>query len=239
MAICPHCGKPIALVPAGSGWIQSHKFDSDAPSILPTPVPASGAFDYERRVPARPATWESDFLVPLAQSVVWGIIGGLASLAGPMLAGWPWWSPLPMAGLSMSLAWWLISSDHQRALWIIEKIIQHDIDGDGQIASPPAYGVSVEVKGEKQWQFAHLPGEPIAVFKLAQMVAGGDSFSERTATNAGLTQDEWRRLRDEFVKREWAVWNHPTRRQQGVTLGLRGKSTLRTIAATPPPAQNK
>jgi hypothetical protein len=171
MEPCPHCGRPLAIVPAVrlnaearpnnyQGWQQPATFQSTAQSPIsnlqadPAPPfgPAQGGLvptysQYERRAPARPATWESDFLVPLAQSAVWGIIGGVLSIGLPVFVnGWPWWTPLPAFVLSTSLAWWLISADHLRALWIVEKIINRDLDGDGQAGKPPPKPpVSMEV----------------------------------------------------------------------------------------------
>ncbi|NJO00083.1 MAG: hypothetical protein HC875_41200, partial [Anaerolineales bacterium] len=111
---------------------------------------AGGGFsEYERRQPARPASWESDVLVPLAQSAVWGAVGGLLSIGLPVfITGWPWWTPFPAFVLSTSLAWWLISADHQRALWIVEKMVNRDLDGDGQTGQPETdapKSVSLEV----------------------------------------------------------------------------------------------
>lgn len=147
MEPCPHCGHPLAIVPARPAysypagnaldWPQEATLQSTTSTPL-EPAPLVPTYSkWERRQPARPATWESDFLVPLAQSAVWGLIGGVLAVSLPVFVeGWPWWTPLLAFMLSTSLAWWIISADHQRALWIVEKIINRDIDGDGQAGEP-------------------------------------------------------------------------------------------------------
>ena len=92
--------------------------------------------------------------------------------------------------------------------------------------------VRVEVKNQKGgWQFADLPGEKKCLIEFAKSVLSGRSFSEREATRSGLTQEQFGRLRDIFVDRGWASWNHPTRKQQGITIARNGRAVLRAICA--------
>jgi hypothetical protein len=121
---------------------------------------------------------------------------------------------------------------------VVETITKTDLNHDGKVGRPE-HIVKVEMKNSGKWQFATLPGQPAALVALAAAVVSGGSFAERTATDAGLTQEQYSDLRDIFVDRGWAVWNHPTRRQQGVTLTISGKAVLRSIAASPLPQDEK
>jgi hypothetical protein len=100
---------------------------------------------------------------------VWGLIGGLLSIGLPVFTDWwPWWTPFPAFILSTSLAWWLISSDHQRALWIVEKIINRDIDIGWNTTDLSAIR---ELRPVDRW----IGGARVGVRDVVQMV--GDAIS--------------------------------------------------------------
>jgi hypothetical protein len=63
------------------------------------------------------------------------------------------------------------------------------------------------------------------------------TFSERTARSAdvGYTREQWATIRDTFLDRGWACWNHLGAPQQGVTLLAAGRSALRDIVAQAAP----
>jgi hypothetical protein len=197
MEPCPHCGQPLAIVPAQptyQGWRQPITFNSTAPTITaPLDAPAPAYSKYERRQPARPATWESDVLVPLAQSAMWGVIGGLLSIGLPAFAHWPWWTPFPAFVLSTSVAWWIISSDHHRALWIVEKMTGRDIDGDGHTgapkpeSAPPVISLEMTARTEagtfvKMFRFDLDKSITEALFQ---------QWGREALKNADLTQARW------------------------------------------------
>ena len=84
-------------------------------------------------------------------------------------------------------------------------------------------------------QLLSLDLPPDALHRFAGAIARGDSFAERAATGAGLTQQQFYDIRDELLSRNMAVWKHPHRRQQGVELTLSAKALFRGIAASPLP----
>lgn len=84
-------------------------------------------------------------------------------------------------------------------------------------------------------QLLSLDLPPDALHRFAGAIARGDSFAERAATGAGLTQQQFYDIRDELLSRNMAVWKHPHRRQQGVELTPSAKALFRGIAASPLP----
>ena len=231
---CPRCGLPI---PAGS-WQQSQQFEKTAAGLklpgLPAPINVQSVF---RKTPVRKMELIADVVVPLAQATVSGLlVGGLAT---PLIiaSDGPWYAGLYLGALSVGIVWGFRRAASKETLWIIEELTGADIDGDGHAGEPPApaYGIKAEVKSREGWQFATLPGEPASLHYMAQMVSRGSSFSERTATSAGLSQPEWMALRDEFITRGWAHWKNADRPQVGVALLGAGRAVLRSIAANPPP----
>jgi len=135
----------------------------------------------------------------------------------------------------VGVVWGFRLAASKESLWVVEELTGTDIDGDGHTGQPPAYGVRAELKTSDGWQFSTLPGDPAAVYGFAQAVISGATFSERTATAAGLGQPEWFKLRDEFIDRNWAYWKNPNRPQVGIDLLRSGRAVLRSIAASPPP----
>ena len=147
-------------------------------------------------------------------------------------AGWPW-LVAPAGGLSVAIWRYFGGLGLARSLLeVVETFTQKDLNQDGRIGKKQTE-VKVVFKNPetRQWLFAELPGAHTDLIKLA---ASGE-FTERSATNAGLTQEQFGILRDKFVDRRWAVWNHPVSRQQGVSLTLSGRAVLREIANSPLP----
>jgi hypothetical protein len=164
----------------------------------------------------------------------------VGAAGGAWYFGWPWYTPPAVGFVVFGLRYFGGMRLAQSLLEIVESLTHRDLDGNGQVgaAKPePPLVVRVETKSEdsRRWQFADLPGQPAAVQALAAAVLAGGGFTERTAVDCGLTQEAFGKIRDLFIDRGWAKWNHPDRRQQGVTLHRGGMSVLRAIAETPIP----
>lgn len=234
---CPYCHQSVALIPVGFAH-QPDRYPVSLESAVASPLalsPAAAPGEYQKITPI--ARLEpKDITTALYDSSVSFVLVSLAGGAAVWALGWPW-VVAPAIGLAAAVWRYFGGLSLARSLLeVVETITQKDIDHDGKAGKKQEHVVRVEMKDRGKWQFANLPGEPAALISLAQAItADGDTFSERTATDAGLTQEQFSDLRDIFVDRGWAVWNHPTRRQQGVTLTLSGKAVLRSIAASPLP----
>ena len=199
---------------------------------LPQPLNITSAY---RKTPVRKMELVADVVVPLAQAAVSGLfVGGLIT---PLFVAsdLPWYAGVYLGALSVGVVWGFRLAASKESLWVVEELTGTDIDGDGHTGQPPAYGVRAELKTSDGWQFDNLPGEPATLHKFATAVNRGDSFTERSATAHGLSQPEWRALRDKFVMNNWAYWKNPERPQVGVELLRSGRAVLRSIAASPPP----
>ena len=229
---CPRCGYAQTQQP----WTQARRLESTAGLNLPglpTPLNVTSAY---RKTPVRKMELVADVAVPLAQAVVSGLlVGGLSTPLFAAAQNIPWYAGIYVGALSVGVVWGFRMAASKETLWVVEELTGSDIDGDGHAGPPPAYGVRAELRTEAGWQFSTLPGDPAALHALAGAVTGGDSFSERTATAAGLSQPEWFKLRDEFIERNWAYWKNPNRPQVGIELLRAGRAVLRSVAATPPP----
>lgn len=239
---CPHCGKSINLIAegqkrrnvGGAVFASSQKLLSAAAAATHPPA----------GVPSHLPNRESHIFVPLTQAVITGLfigsIGGVTmfaiGLAGDLSFDYALsYSCYTGVVCFLVVAAWQWSrrlNAYDSLLWKAEQATGWDINQDGEIGRPEPQMVRVELKEENaaRWQFADLAIEPTKLKELARAFLVGKSFSERVAVDCGLTQEQFRELRDKFIDRQWAQWNHPTRRQQGVSLTHRGRAVLQTIA---------
>lgn len=262
MTRCPHCNRPITVhldassdidgfKPIPGGWRRTEQ--SEMSSTVRAPLlteysdddfPVKTEASYERITPIdrlKPV----DILTSLMDA---GVTFCLISL-GIGGACWYWEAPyiivpaISSGFLAGCLRYYGGLALAKSLLQTIESVTKRDLDQDGHIGQPPPpqqHTVRVELKETNDqgshYQFANLGLEPDKLYALAVAVLRGDSFSERTATRYNLTQDEFRSLRDEFIERGWAQWNHPSRKQQGVSLTRGGQFILRAIRDTPLPS---
>lgn len=242
-ANCPHCGrtielsKPTGYQPARLVTSRRHgyRLQSSAAAIAGGQPPAGG--DWQKITPVGRLE-PKDITTSLYDA---GISFGLVTIGALGVVWWQEWPVWMAPATGFTIGMWRYFGGIKLAsglLEVVETVTGADINGDGNVGDKPAPPpvVKVELRDDGgHWQFADLPGEPDSLQALAQAVTDGDSFAERTATNCGYTQEQWGSLRDVFIDRGWAKWNHPTRRQQGVSLLRGGRMVLKTIAATPLP----
>ncbi|GAB4440011.1 MAG: hypothetical protein Kow0031_21940 [Anaerolineae bacterium] len=230
---CPRCGYVHPELP----WQMSRKFENNSSGLklpgLPQPLNITSAY---RKTPVRKMELMADVVVPMAQATISGLmIGGLSTPLFAAAQNVPWYAGIYLGGISVGLVWVFRLATSRETLWVVEELTGADLDNDGHTGPPPSYGVRTELKTTDGWQFDNLPGQPPALHKFATAISSGESFTERNATAAGLSQPEWNALRDKFVANNWAYWRNPQRPQVGVELLRAGRAVLRSIAATPPP----
>lgn len=211
------------------------QFNNSAASVLPW---LSGNVEYYKRsTPTGDRLNHLDITTSFHDAAISFGIVTVGSGIVCFYLGWPTIVvPITFGLIVGGLRYWLGVSFARGLLLIVEEWTEDQPDDDHQ--QREATPIRVEVRTENRWQFADLSGDPEALQKFAKSVVGGASFSERTATKAGLTQQEFSELRDGFIDRGWAQWNHPTRRQQGVELLPSGNRVIRAIASTPLPDDN-
>ena len=111
-------------------WQPSHS----VPAVQQPEIPSFT--EATRRSPARPATVEGDFAVIALQALGCGMAAAILSIGGIWQGDWPWWSPVIALGSGTSISWFILLYSQRKHLWIIEKVIGLDIDGDGAISEP-------------------------------------------------------------------------------------------------------
>ena len=246
---CPHCNNKIIVeIKRPKSRARSATFESAQAISTPVPI-APGQRSTVSETPAHLPTRESHVVVPFQQALItgalWGPVGGIGVGLGTsyffdLKTGWAIVSGVVgfagMIWLVMIVQWGKNTRAYNDLLWKVEEWTGLDINRDETVGNPEPQTVRIEMQEQspqgQRWQFADLPVSRDKLRAMADNVVElGDSFSERTAKAVGMTQDEFRSLRDEFIVRGWAAWNHPTRKQQGVTLTRGGIFVLKQILA--------
>lgn len=250
---CPHCGQPIRVSKGGlpSPFSGAGSWDVMAPMTdsarrprfgdVARPVPVSTGvpeFTEATRISsARPANKESDVDVPFYQTL---ITGGMAMVGTGLVVlathGPAWVIPV-VGGGAIVFTWAYLLIDHRSMLKVREHIKNEKPPSEDDRRPPPPVRIEYHEGNDQRDRtvFSDLPvpnkTKYAGLITFARAVAlQGDSFSERTANEHGYTRDEWKALRDEFIKQKWASWNHPTEERQGVMLLRAGQMVLRKVA---------
>jgi hypothetical protein len=239
---CPHCNQQISITPSNNippgnyaPWQPNASFQSTAPG----PFAAGG----ESPV----GTWQK--VTPISRMQPKDIYTSLLDAGAAFLlvttgaalicyaGAWPL---VTAPGLGLATAIFRYFGGMATAKNLLQVVETWSSESDPATGAPTdpetkSHLITVQVKEGKSWKFAYLGIDPKKLISFSLEVLNGSSFSERTAGSHEITQDEFRALRDEFLKRGWVEWNHPTRPQQGLSLRQNGKAVLRAIASTPPP----
>lgn len=236
---------------------SSHRSPLDSEAAVP-PMPTPKGYEAfmlpmveaERQYGAFLPNIEAHVGVPFRQALISGVFFGLGTSLivcalgyrggmtfwGAILAGGGW-----MLFSTFAVAWWKWESAvnyYNSLLWRIERATRMDVDQDGQIGEPKPEPptVRVEVKEGSTWRFANLPGDDESLQKFASDILNGiRTFSEEGAKENGYGIENFKKLRVLFLEKGWAVWNHPSHRQQGVSLTRSGQWVLKEVANTPLP----
>lgn len=252
---CPHCQHKIEIQVATPKPLPrpgKRLFESTRPTSLrneAATIPMPPAYQSEAQSPVFMPTTEANVIVPLLQSLITGVfialpvglVVGLIDIKldnmvirGSIGSGFLW------AGVTLFSVtcwqWITRSNEYNNLLWKIETITGMDVDGDEKVGQPEPPTIRVEVKEGGNWRFANLPGDNESLQKFASDILNGiRTFSEQGANENGYGIDNFKKLRGVFLEKGWAVWNHPQRRQQGVSLTRSGQWVLKEIANTPLP----
>lgn len=231
---CPKCGHQIN--DSAGGWTGLKSLQQSTALTLPDQAEISppGFSSAYRKTPFRKPEMIPDVWVPLAQSLVTGLLASVVfAVITPAFPGWTWYTG-PVIGLVVvALAWIFLLWAGRGMLWVIEEITGMDINGDGDVGQPQKRVVEVAVKEGRSTRLAELPGDEAGLIRFCQWIAAGDSFSEKTAQSCGYGVTNFRKLRDIFISRRWGYWKNPDSPQQGVELTVGGQQIIRELAHSP------
>jgi hypothetical protein len=190
--------------------------------------------------------------LPLMQSVISGLVAGVAVLAVGLAGRWrsPWADAGIVAALVVGLSW-LVMARHWLSLTALERLTGLDLNHDGRVGEPEEQETQptrepdfVRVQVDHVTAAGHV-GEsqifnlPATREQLAALAAGvlrdGLTFSERVWTGQGkpFSVDGWRSLRSEFIKRGLLALVSAKDPRQGYVLTLAGRHVLESFLEEP------
>jgi len=235
-----------------SGYNQRHTedFESTTSALAPLSLPSAdmpgGYFEAERRRPARAMNIESDFITPFFQSLA---IALFVSIGGFYLAvAWDTfvWHLSCFAGIIAGAGWFAGAIWFGRdLLWIVERITNEDIDGDGSIGRPdppqrnldPVEVIHTDGQGRIKTMYRlDLPnitdqqlvefakGVPVKGLAESAWIGGGNPFSSA----------QYGQLMTELDRAGVVVWKNPNATNQGRQLTRHGADTLEQWAKMGP-----
>ncbi len=245
---CPNCHVKYRAVPparaSGAGWgvpyeqrrMRVNRFGEGA---------SLGATEAVRKTPVSSAasSVESNFQTPLYISLA----SGVCTLAiGTFVFHWTFSDTLGLATIVISAVWgWQVIGD--RALkYTIERITNHDLDGDGYIGEPPEPQKNLRVtvtenRNTGSWTgYFESPIDESVLGQFARAILAGRPAGERNWTGQGqpFSLNEYTDFRDELIERGLFVWKNRNAHQQGFRLTARGRAVFKELAAikatTPP-----
>lgn len=148
------------------------------------------------RRPSRPATLESEVLVPLLQSIICAglvalitlIIVATLRLSRPLL-----WATA--GGVATAAVIWIaLLRQHQDLLWEVERTVGLDLDGDGITGEPqeesPYIETMTRTPDNRHLKLGRIPLSKREARAVAAALYHGAGFSRRQLTAAGALPDD-------------------------------------------------
>ncbi len=240
---CPKCGALLDVSPvSGKPWEHAgfdvHTFQ---PMSYGDGASAEAWREATRTTPHGKATKESDVAVPLQQAAITAAVVTLPVAALTAAAGWPVYMPVVVGTISFMASWFWLLRDSRGLLRVTERIVNRDIDGDGQIGDEPApRSVRLEVtekrEGGTTMRFLDVPLDETQIRTFAKGILAGKSFSERTWAGDGkpFSQNDFAALRDKLIETGYARWKGGEKRM-GAELTAKGRAMFAGLAGSPTP----
>jgi hypothetical protein len=186
-------------------------------------------------------TWENAVTIPAAQSLITGLLSGLASGAGATIANLPHPAYVGLGTFAIvTLGSWLAyRRDWSERLNVIAGVKQ-----ELQAARMEASTIRLEIISDNghSGDYLALPGGREKLVKLAKGISSGMPFTVRTWTgkNGIYSPGEFDQLRAELIRRGLASWKSPHDNRGGAVLTCAGKSVIKRLSGlevTPPLAK--
>lgn len=239
---CPHCGQQISITPSNVipdrsnvPWQPVSQFQNTSNS----PFAAAGESPvgtWQKVTPIsrmQPKDIYTSLLDAGAAFLLVTTGAGLICYAGE-------WPLVAAPGVGLATAIFRYFGGMATAKNLLQVVETWTAERDSSITKPQDpetknHLVTLQIKEGKTWKFAYLGIDPKKLISFSKAVLAGGSFAEREAAEHGMTQDELKRFRQEFIDHGLGEWKNSAHPQSGFLLRQNGKAMLRAIVTTPPP----
>lgn len=220
--LCPMCGQPLKKQgrirrawSAYSGWRQTRISTFQNAAMTPwqpnTNAPSAGEpgryLEAERRSPYRPQNAESDFVVPLLQALGTGAFVTVgAGWFAWRNAGFTWEWAVGLGLISAGGFWLATVLANRKLLWVVESVINSDLDNDGAVGQPeaPPRPIALEITQVSE----NNSFQRMFRFDLPSSVTEADFLNfARGVVNEGrgLAESGWIGAGKPFSRQSWAA----------------------------------
>lgn len=255
---CPQCGarldtRPGAMRRLASGvgaWRAARKTTMESTALAPwepavPAMPAGQKMTAIRQTPVRGQNLESDFATPLLQALGTGLFVSILGLYLAWVRQGILWHHGLIVGVAAACIYWLLALVwNRKLLWLVEEIIQSDIDGDGETGAPAASTTTLEIihKGDNnrlQQMFRFDLPEGLAEADLVELARGilseGRGLAESSWTGRGkpFSKPKFKALLDVLTDAGLVRWIDDRNHAQGRELTGHGRRALSPLAYGP------
>jgi cell division protein FtsW (lipid II flippase) len=178
-------------------------------------------------------------IVPLLQTVITGVLFGVAVAVVLAVAGVEWWYKAGgVAVVVVMLLSWLAYRHEWR--YRLEAVLGIDLNNDGQIGAPmpppvvelPPLKVEIYDDGGRHAQFIDLPSANKLPLLAREITEGRRQFSQVAWVNSGIfTRGEYDELIAALIKAGLCQWKNAEHHNAGVLLTRAGRHVFKRLAA--------
>ena len=236
--LCPTCGQ--VLPQDGSPDVREETRRSPLPPQVLSAVAGSVSSErwqsIEYREPVRPATRESDVVVPALQALITGILGGLVAglltLVVALVRDWPLWS-VPAAVIAGTVvgatAQWvhLLSETHQ----LLVKTRRYERPVDDAVTGPrPREILQVEIResvnGTVHWSIDELPVSREQLEAIARSIrSGAHRWSRRDLSEfPGIGEERAKELLGQLEVQGYLAYPKGRNHHEGAQATAKGRA---------------
>lgn len=254
---CPQCGAKLDTRPGamrrlarGVGQWRAARQTLESTALVPwqpeppAPVaPAGHTMTAIRQTPVRGQNLEADLATPFLQAVGTGLFVSILGLYLAWVKEGVLWHQGLIAGVATACLYWLLTlSWNRKLLWLVEEIIQSDVDGDGETGQPvPQQQVTTlemvhRDDGIQRRRF-DLP-EGMTEADLIEFARGvlvehrGLAESSWTGRGRPFSKPKYKELLDVLTKAGLVAWVDDKNHAQGRKLTWAGRHALAKLVET-------
>lgn len=255
---CPQCGARLDTRPGamrrlarGVGqWRAARSTTLESTALAPwqpeppAPVAPGHSMTAIRQTPVRGQNLEADLATPFLQAIATGLFVSILGLYLAWVRQGVLWHHGIIAGVVAAGIYWLLTlSWNRKLLWLVEEIIQSDVDGDGQAGQPAALQQQVTTlemvhrdDGIQRRRF-DLP-DGMTEVDLIDFASGvlvehrGLAESSWTGRGRPFSKPKYRELLDVLGRAGLVAWVDDKNHAQGRKLTWAGRHALTKLIET-------
>lgn len=196
-------------------------------------VPVAGEVVARRRIPTRPQTIRSDFVVPALTGLYLGVwIGVVFGMVFYLLTGY-FWMPFGIFVATFTIIgflWRIVGID--RTIWASEDVARSPVFQEPSVLPMPAVRPPVLLNPYTGRERAEHEQHDADAMAFAEFVRGCQFDTSARRWRGELNYAEWR---ERLIASGWASWRKPNEPRAGWVLNADAERIIEALADSPTP----